>query len=1047
MSYQSLDPDTLVNFYAPFQPSSSTGWNESGLLGGTAAYFMSQGSEYRLYQPSWSIASVPASADVVTSLTAFTAPVITALEQVGSEQSQALADSLAAWITQVQTGTPVEEMTVTAALDHIRNTQGDDHATLTLLYVFCPPIGTGLLVQAEIEIDWAGTAANSTNRVITLFGTVDSMLDEPTSLIPSVLAILGWDAVMSCIEAMGYAAIVLGFVQVLGEALIALANDGGRANFLAVLAHAIHRISASTLPVPDEEGMILSVDPEQLGVAWYHTSGHSSVMANTSTSYLEGVYFGTYPDPAKLFLESWSTYTPLPYAPYVVGLPEMSWGTYGRTTLVTAKVFSHGENEFSQVYSVIFLLFGATGELLAISSAMQANASSTSLAMPVPAWCNASGLEGYGTGQVAQEIVATGVVPDPPTAQLEYVLPQLMAAIRDASANRPGDWRSAVQPATYWSVYWSDATRYDTGSHPSVTVRADGRMAESHSDGALNVSHLYDNYGRVDAAGNVTWSTTQGTRYDSGDWPALAVIPGDSGCDVLQIHSGGSNDIWWGYATIGDDGVATFSDGQARIGDGDHPAVAVRSDGVFVELHTTGAYGLAYGTGQFGRTGTLTMSQANQDYLSNGDYATVAMVGNTVIEVHNQGGQIWFILGSYQSDGTIAWRTDTYPYPTCPFTLRGTTPHLAVTSQGTVVLTYDDGDGNLCYATGELLSDRLVWHLLNGRVCAGHTPGLAATPSGGLLMVCAQGSNLACATGTVQTRPAIPGWPAGTEINGVDTTSSAPAACVFDGKLYVFWRGSNNGLFYSASTDGLAWPNGLGIHQQTTAAYPAACVLGNELFVFWMGSDSTGSINYCTTTDGQTWSTPATIAGGTTASPAACVFQNRLYVFWPRTSSPARIGYSVFDPGSRTWSGGIINDIDWTSAAVAACVLGDQLLLYWRQGDSSGHRLYVSASADGRSWPYGSETGQSSTTAPAACALGSTAYLFWTADDPRYAFLYCASETGTSWPWDELINSQDSTLVNSDVAKGCVGTAVFNDQLYLFWKGASDRIAYSRASA
>ncbi|HEX2095699.1 MAG TPA: hypothetical protein VHG28_25095 [Longimicrobiaceae bacterium] len=1040
MSFQSLNTDTLVDFYAPFQPSSHRGWNETSPLGGPSAYFMSQGSEYRLDQPTWSIANGAVTGDVLKGLQGFEARVSAALRALPSNQGEALANSLDSWIAQVSGGMEVEQMTVSAGLDHIRNNQGDDHADLTLLFVYCAPLGVPLLVNAGYDIDWAGGMA-SVNALISLEGAVEQLdaslpVTEASGPLSTALELLGAETAVSCIEMLSYVGIALAFVDMLGLALVNAANDGGRVNFLAVITHALHRISASTEPFPDEPGSVLSVDPEKLGVGWYDASQASSDGSGFTTSYQEGVYFGTYP-------WGWrpNSLPPYPNAPYIVGMPEMSWGVCGRSTLVTFKVFSGWVVNTEAVYSILLLVFGPTGELTAVSSAMQTGASAKSMAVPSPAWYAGDSPDGGLIGQVDQTLTDLSLY-GATSAQLTYVLPQLMDGIRAASRSSPGDWRSAAQPATYWSVYWSSTAQYDTGSHPAVTVRGDGRVADSHSDGWANVSNLYSKYGSVDAAGNVTWSSTEGDKYDAGDWPTLAVVPGNNGSNVLQIHSGGNNDIWWAYGSFDSSGVVSFSDGQAKLADGDHPAVALQSGGVFVEMHATGANGLAYGVGHFDGSQSVSMYSEDQFYLSLGDYPTLAISGSTIIEVHEYEGRLWFNLGTIGSDHTVSWETTDYSpqTDTYPFTLAGDNPHLAATPQGQVVLTYESG-GQIYCAVGELVSGKLVWHYLNGKVCSGETPGLAATPSGGLLMVYASGSSLRYATGAVRTEPTIE-WPAGTQINGVDTTVAAPAACVFGGKLYVFWQGSNSYLFYSASTNGQAWPSGVSI-QQMTDAYPAACVLGEELFVFWKGH-GTGAISYCTTTDGTHWSSPATIPGGTTSSPAACVFQGRLYVFWPTTGSPARIGYSVFDPGSRTWSGGTINNVDYTSAGVAALAFDDQLVLYWRQGDSSGHQLYVGASTDGRSWPSGARTTQSSTTAPAACALGSTAYLFWTADDSRYVLLYGASETGMSWPWSQGINDHSPALSN-DPAKGCVGTAVFNDQIYLFWMGTSNKIEYSCA--
>ena len=386
MPHQNLDVDTLVKFYAPFQPSGNTGWNESGLVSGPAAYFVSQGSEYRLYKPDTpSITTARATGDVLNSLQTYVARMTAALAQVTSSDQSARIAALNSWIAAVNGGQSVEEMTVTVKLTHIRNYQDNDDATLTLLYVYCDPIGVPLLVQTKVQIAWGGLLADTVNTTLNLYSAITNLdtsiplYDESAGMLTTMMTALGIDAAVSLLEVCSYVGIALTFVSWIGYALINYSNDGGRVNFLAVIAHTLHRVSASTTPVPNEPSRVLKVDPERLGIAWYNTSKASTDGYTNTTAYPEGVFFGTYPPNGQCSID-YGTHNGLPAtypwtadttAPYLVGLPEMSWATCGRTALVTAKVYSGFASESEDIYSIYFLVLGPSGELLAVSSAMQ----------------------------------------------------------------------------------------------------------------------------------------------------------------------------------------------------------------------------------------------------------------------------------------------------------------------------------------------------------------------------------------------------------------------------------------------------------------------------------------------------------------------------------------------------------------------------------------------------------------------------------------------------------------------------------------------------
>jgi hypothetical protein len=147
-------------------------------------------------------------------------------------------------------------------------------------------------------------------------------------------------------------------------------------------------------------------------------------------------------------------------------------------------------------------------------------------------------------------------------------------------------------------------------------------------------------------------------------------------------------------------------------------------------------------------------------------------------------------------------------------------------------------------------------------------------------------------------------WPAGQEINpDFDwyTTNVTPTACVFQGKLYLFWTQTKNQIYFAASADGLNWPSPPGTMPgtinsvDTTPAALAACVFQNQLFLFWKATASSNRIYFSSSWDGQTWADGMVIneADSTPEALAACVFQNQISLFWKTNDASNGIYTSV----------------------------------------------------------------------------------------------------------------------------------------------------------
>ncbi len=87
------------------------------------------------------------------------------------------------------------------------------------------------------------------------------------------------------------------------------------------------------------------------------------------------------------------------------------------------------------------------------------------------------------------------------------------------------------------------------------------------------------------------------------------------------------------------------------------------------------------------------------------------------------------------------------------------------------------------------------------------------------------------------------------------TTWMAPAAAVFNGALYVAWKGADNANVYlTSSTDGSNWSVPVPIAAISTGAAPALCVSGNQLYVVFEPLFENSKLQACESSDGSTWS-------------------------------------------------------------------------------------------------------------------------------------------------------------------------------------------------
>ncbi|ROZ69014.1 hypothetical protein [Ramlibacter sp. WS9] len=295
--------------------------------------------------------------------------------------------------------------------------------------------------------------------------------------------------------------------------------------------------------------------------------------------------------------------------------------------------------------------------------------------------------------------------------------------------------------------------------------------------------------------------------------------------------------------------------------------------------------------------------------------------------------------------------------------------------------------------------------------------------------------------------PTFPSWPAGQQINSTDSTSAAPGACGYRNKLYYFWRASSSPgkLYFSASADGMTWPAGEpinGVDYSYDGSGPTAIAFGSdadvdssELFVFWRGGNN--GVYWSSSPTGQApWPNGLRIGtGSANAAPAPCVFGNTLYLFWTDTDSN-HIVYSTFDPASRSWSTAqSINTRDASGDRLAACEFQGKLYVFWRNNGSGSdkNQIFYSASSNGSagSWPNGQtiNAGETTDAGPGVNVYQGNLFVFFTTSDSYRALVWTASATGTSWP--------ANTPAGPTGVQGPPSALDYNESQYLAWTNGS----------
>lgn len=132
-------------------------------------------------------------------------------------------------------------------------------------------------------------------------------------------------------------------------------------------------------------------------------------------------------------------------------------------------------------------------------------------------------------------------------------------------------------------------------------------------------------------------------------------------------------------------------------------------------------------------------------------------------------------------------------------------------------------------------------------------------------------------------------WTTPAEINSNISSGLPPALVVYDGKLWLFYKGANNSSIYYTTYNGKNWESVLQIHKDVspkTSAMPTAIVIDGEIRIFYKGQLSSTDIYFSTNRveDHNRWDNDKMVEGNvhprTSTAPNASIVNDKLWLLY-----------------------------------------------------------------------------------------------------------------------------------------------------------------------
>lgn len=272
--------------------------------------------------------------------------------------------------------------------------------------------------------------------------------------------------------------------------------------------------------------------------------------------------------------------------------------------------------------------------------------------------------------------------------------------------------------------------------------------------------------------------------------------------------------------------------------------------------------------------------------------------------------------------------------------------------------------------------------------------------------------------------------------------------------LFFVWRGTNDTTLWQTQPSNLlgGFPPQAQVPNQPVGTFskPAILTFGGQLLLAYAQPDGGVVSAFWNYAEPNTnWAYPIGVLGGalTSWAPAMAPFRDGVIMVWPGYGSDTRIWCSLYNTSTNQFNeqyltvlGPKYNFGSIQSGSTPAIVnWNGTLLMVWR-GEGSNDNLYFSFSSDGVNWSdQGQIAGAASTIAPALTIWNGRPFLVFrggTNDDSIRGTSYNGEQGGTEWVYGDA-----ASLGPFGTSHGPSAT-IFNGNLFLTWKGASDTDLY-----
>jgi hypothetical protein len=241
-------------------------------------------------------------------------------------------------------------------------------------------------------------------------------------------------------------------------------------------------------------------------------------------------------------------------------------------------------------------------------------------------------------------------------------------------------------------------------------------------------------------------------------------------------------------------------------------------------------------------------------------------------------------------------------------------------------------------------------------------------------------------------------------------SSQGPALTVFNGKMFMAWKGSGgdqrlflaSGPVSAGGTDLSKFGGPLNRSDQNTGRGPALAVFKGRLFMAWAGVEGDKRLFLANSPDGDEFAGHMEFPQqfNTTQKPALAVFNNRLFMAWRSEPAPGHP-----DVGLLQWTSspdGVnfdppLNRGDFNSSQGPALTgFNRQLFMAWK-GAGTDVGLFLASSSDGKSFADKQQRPEQKTSqGPALAVVNNRMSMAWTSADSQN-LQWASTPDGNDW--------------------------------------------------